>query len=77
MTCDASETINVTNQEHGLFLADNVQKSDLTVLINDVATTNYSCKDSNGRTLITFNQDITYYGGGPGDDTKLQSCNKN
>lgn len=74
MTCDASGNNQCYKSRTWTFPVDNVQKSDLTVLINDVATTNYSLsKDSNGRTLITFNQDVTYYGGDPGDDTKAST----
>ena len=74
MTCDASGNNQCYKSRTWTFPVDNVQKSDLTVVIDDVATTNYSLsKDSNGRTLITFNQDITYYGGDPGDATKLST----
>jgi type IV pilus assembly protein PilY1 len=74
MTCDATGNNQCYKSKTWTFPVRGITKSDLTVLYNGNNYTNFNVSaNSSGDTQITFNTDMTYYGGDPGDDSKASS----
>ena len=75
MTCDSTGNNQCYKSNTWTFPVRGVKKSDLTVLLDGKNYTNFSVTaNSSGDTLITFGQQMTFYGGDPGDASKSSSA---
>ena len=74
MICDATGNNQCYKSKKWTFPVRGVTKSDLTVLKDGSNYTHFQVtQDSNGDTVLTFGNDITYYGADPGDNTKTST----
>ena len=74
MTCDATGNNQCYKSKTWTFPVRGVTKSDLTVILNGSNYNNFTVTtNSSGDTLLNFATNITYYGGDPGDASKVSS----
>ena len=74
MTCDATGNNQCYKSKTWTFPVRGVTKSDLTVILNGSNYNNFTVTtNGSGDTLLNFATNITYYGGDPGDASKVSS----
>jgi len=71
MTCDDTGNNQCYKSKTWTFPVRGIAKADITILKDGSNYTNFNVStNGTGDTIIIFNEDITYYGGDPGDDSK-------
>ena len=73
MTCDGTGNNQCFKSKTWTFPVRGVSKADLTITKDGSNYTNFQVGTLNGDTIITFGDDITYYGGDSGDVSKTSS----
>ena len=74
MTCDATGDNQCYKSKTWTFPVRGVKKSDLTVILDGKNYSNFNVTtNSSGDTQLIFGTNITYYGGDPGDASKVSS----
>ena len=75
MTCDDTGNNQCYKSRTWTFPVRGVSKADLTIIKDgsDITSSTSVTTNASGDTVLTFSNDMTYYGGDPGDDSKTSS----